>query len=316
MVELLVGLTLGLLVAGAAVATLIVGRVGFTSVDSATELRENARFAASLISRIAVQSGFEDAAGGHFSVPALPGVRGYVNAMAANPLSLPSTFPTNLAHNSRNSLCTVSDTSCANGSDVLILSYWGVSTPPAPGNPADGSMINCAGIPEPERTTGLSYSVFHVERTVLGAEPTLVCSYQAAGSSSWLTVPLVTGVESFKVMYGTDNVTPGTCSAPVAAGDVQAANQYLTAAQLDVGGAYCANNWARVRNIRIGMVVRGPVGSAGNTALSAQTWTPLAASGAAYSFVSSTDTGTSLAVPADGRLRQQLEFTIHLRNQQ
>jgi type IV pilus assembly protein PilW len=71
-----------------------------------------------------------------------------------------------------------------------------------------------------------------------------------------------------------------------------------------------------VRSLRIGLLVRGPVGSAVDSATSAGSWQPLAASGSAYSFSTSTDVGTTLAVPADRRLRQQLEFTIHLRNQQ
>src|SRR5450631_805131 len=159
MIELMVSLVLGLLVAGAAVSALLIGRQGYTSTDASTQLRENARFAASLIERIAVQAGFQDVAGGQFPTTVVPGVQGFNNSVVANPMALPTSFPTNLTHGSRATGCSVTDTSCANGSDVLILRYWGVSNPPGPGNPADGSMINCAGIPEPERAGGPSYSV-------------------------------------------------------------------------------------------------------------------------------------------------------------
>ena len=46
LVELMVAMVLGLLISAAAVAALIIGRQGFASVDSSTQLRENARFEA------------------------------------------------------------------------------------------------------------------------------------------------------------------------------------------------------------------------------------------------------------------------------
>jgi len=52
LVELLVAVALASLVAIAAVASLIVARQGFTSVDTATQLRDNGRFAAGLMRRI------------------------------------------------------------------------------------------------------------------------------------------------------------------------------------------------------------------------------------------------------------------------
>jgi type IV pilus assembly protein PilW len=312
LVELMVALTLGLLVAAAAVAALIIARQGYTSVDGSTQLRENARFAFSQVERIAVQAGFENAAYGSFSgwkpptAPIAPqfldqGVRGFDNALVSA-----GTLPSAFAHGSRTSVnCGYSDTSCMNGSDILILRFWGSSR----AGVADGSMINCAGVAEPEAATavGPAYSVFHLVRSSSG-EPTLACSFRDPTTLAWSTVPLVQGVEGFRVMYGTDGVTPNACAADTTTGADSVAERYLTAAQLDAAGAYCANNWARVRSLRIGLLVRSPVGTA--VVSTAASWPVLSAPGAAYPF------GAPLAVAADGRLRQQMVFTVHLRNAQ
>jgi len=297
LVELMVALVLGLLVAAAGIAALIIGRQGFSSVDSSSQLRESARFASSIIQRITVQAGFENAAYGFVTSGKQPGLRGYDNALVAA-----GTGDASLAHDSR-STCTVTDTSCANGSDVLVVRYWGANRS---GTTADGSMINCAGQAEPEGTDR-AYSIFHVRASASG-EPTLVCTYLDS-SGAWQDVPLVAGVEGFQVLYGVDNVTPNVGAADATTGADSIPDRFLRAAQLDAAGAYSANNWARVRSVRIGLLVRGAVGSAQQRL--ARTINVL---GDGYS--NSADTGAALAVAADGRLRQQLVFTIHLRNPQ
>jgi|EndMetStandDraft_9_1072997.scaffolds.fasta_scaffold48515_2 type IV pilus assembly protein PilW len=310
LIELMVALVLGLLIVAAAVAALIIGRQGFTSVDSSTQLRENGRFAASLIERIAVQAGFENAAYGMVSGAKPPGLRGFDNSLVSA-----GSLPDGLTHGSRTSgnCGGFTDTSCMNGSDVLMVRFWGVSR----AGSADGSMINCAGIPEPEAAPGQgpAFSVFHVVRGSDG-EPTLVCSYRDPTTLTWATVPLVKGVEALQVLYGTDGVAPNVCAGDATTGADSVAERYLHASQLDgASGTYCANNWARVRSVRIGLLVRGPVGSA--AVREAKTWPVLSAPGAAYSFIdASNDPGSSLDVPADGRLRQQMVFTVHLRNAQ
>ena len=310
----MVALVLGLLVAAAAVASLIVARQGFRSVDGGAQLRESARFAASLVERIVVQAGFENAAYGLITNPKEPGVRGYDNALVSA-----GTLPNGLASGTRTaSNCGgFSDTSCMNGSDVLVLRYWGVSR----GGSADGSMINCAGVAEPEGVGAdpRAYSIFHVARSTSG-EPALGCTYRDPATSAWTTVALVQGVEGFQVLYGTDGVTPNVCAtdpgAPTAVGVDTIPERYLHASQLDSAtGTYCANNWARVRSVRVGLLVRGGVGSA--VVRAATTWNVLSAAGAAYSFADPTnDIGSQLTTAADGRLRQQMAFTIHLRNAQ
>lgn len=325
LVELMVALAIGLVVAIAAVAALIIGRIGFTSVDSSTQLRENARFAASVMQRVIDESGFQDIAGGQFPDPSnpvdTPSLQGYDNASIVDPTAtLPASFPAGLASGTRPANCGgVTDTSCLNGSDILVVRYWGVSMPPGPGNPPDGSVVNCAGGKEPERATGPSYSVFSVAVSSSG-EPTLVCSYQDV-AGKWTTVPLVTGVEGFQVLYGTFGIPPGGCSLEPLNNvthlpEAEPTETYLTATQMDPGGVYCANNWKRVSTLRIGLLIRGPANSAVAKAATAATIQVLSAPNAPYSFATDADVGSSLVVPADGRLRQQVVYNLTLRNLQ
>ncbi len=302
LVELMVALVIGLVVAAAAVAALIVARNGFGAVDSTSQLRDNARFTADLIHRLVVQGGFEDVATGQYSaVPPLgkaPAVQGYDDSLVAG-----AALPGGLASATRTSGCgSVTDTSCMNGSDVLMLHFYGTSR----NGVADGSMINCAGVAEAERLDRRATSIFHVVRSAAG-EPTLACTYQAA-DDTWVTEPLIPGVEAFQVLYGVDNVLPAT--APTGATD-SVPDRYLRASQLVVAGnaLETANNWRRVRSLRVGLVFRGPAASAIDRDATATTFQVLGTG-----LSASADTLSRLTVPADGRLRQQMVFNIHLRN--
>lgn len=304
MVELLVALALGMLIAAAAVAALIVARQGFRSVDTNSQLRENARFAASIIQRVVIQGGFENAAYGFYTDPKDPGLSGFDNAKIDQYVS--TTSAPSMAHDSR-STCAVTDTSCANGSDILAVRYFGVSR----GASADGTMINCAGLPEPEAAER-AVSIFHVVRSSAG-EPTLACTYRVPGTASnWNTVPLVTGVEAFQVLYGVDTRNGAVVAATPQDGDT-VADTYLTARQLDsTPSASVADNWRRVRTVRIGLVIRSPA----REAVAAAATASMPVLGSDTRYVSSSDVGSELAFPADGRLRQRLVFTLHLRNAQ
>ena len=302
LVELMVSLVIGLIVALAAVAALIAARNGFGSVDSTTQLRENARFTADLVNRLVVQGGFEDVSSGQFSaVPPngkAPAIQGYDDALvevSAGALGA-------LANGSRSTGCGVTDTSCMNGSDVLMIQFYGTSR----NGVADGSMINCAGIAEPENLTRRATSIFHIVRSAAG-EPTLACTYQRA-DDTWATEPLVPGVEAMQVLYGVDNVVPNT--APTGTTD-SVPERYLRASQLVVAGnaAATTDNWRRVRSVRIGLLFRSPANDAVDRAAVAATYNVL---GDGLSV--SADTLSQLPVPADGRLRQQMVFNIHLRN--
>lgn len=305
LVELMVAMVIGLVVTAAAVAALIAARNGFGSVDSTTQLRENARFTADLIHRLIVQGGFADVAGGFEPDPEALAIEGYDDSLLA---AAGGVLPGGLASGTRSSGCSgVTDTSCLNGSDVLVIRFYGISR----GGVADGSMINCAGVAEPERNVPgggalPATSIFHVVRSAAG-EPTLACTYQAV-DGTWVTEPLVPGVEAMQVLYGVDNVVPG--AAPSGTTD-SVPDRYLRASQLVVGGnpAATADNWRRVRSVRIGLLFRSPAKDAVDRAAVATTYNVLG-----DNLSVSADTLSQLAVAADGRMRQAMVFHVHLRN--
>ena len=174
-------------------------------------------------------------------------------------------------------------------------------------------MINCAGQGEKGLTTNdlneRAVSMFHVTRGTNG-EPSLSCSYYNHATGAWVAPsPIIEGVESLQILYGTDGVTAATVPSTAASAQDSIADRWLRADQLTVTGndAATRENWRRVRAVRVGLVLRGVTGSA-QQAMTA-TFAPL---GALYS--STADTGSSLSVAADSRLRLQSTFTVHLRN--
>lgn len=312
LVELLVALAISSIVAIAAVSALIISRQGFITVDTASQLRDNARFASDLIQRLGVQAGYEDLtyattirpvnmAGLDPSPPSF--VNGFNNAIPSSsaPFNAAAARPTGTV---------------GYGSDVLILSYQASETFPG-SNVSDKSMIDCAGNPSaviPASRDDRISSALYIGTSVEG-EPSLMCS-TGPGTS----YPIIQGIENFQVLYGVDNVIPNT--APTTAATDSVADRFLRADQMVVSGNDDGTraNWRRVRSLRIGMVIRGPLGSVQDP--TAQTFYPLgqapsAAGASVGSAMSSTaDAGTIFSPGADSRMRQVVTFTIHLRNEQ
>lgn len=321
LIELLVALGLGLLVTVIAATALLLGQQGYRSVDATTQIRDRERFATDLLARVIIQAGYQDLGAENVSLRSTaalvpgndpePDIYGWNNAVYKQPADLILSEGTKITSGNRPTSCgAVSDTSCKNLSDVLALRYQGVNSPIDATKP-DNTMINCAGQGEAGLTNGnlndRAISMFHVTRGTDG-EPSLSCSYYNFATGLWVgPLPMIEGVESFQVLFGTDGVTPNT--APTAAQDT-VADRWLRADELTVAGNFAATraNWRRVRAVRVGLVMRGPVGSAQQATTA--TFTPL---GPMYASSDAT-TGSSLTVAADGRLRQQSTFTVHLRN--
>ena len=320
LIELLVAMGLGLLVVLIASVSLQLGRQGYDTVDSVTQIRDRQRLAIDLLTRTIVQTGFEDfgATTSTFRANAdtttlEPDIFGWNNAIYTPPDGLILSESSKITSGDRLAKCGASDTSCKNGSDILVVRYQGVTDPAAPLEP-DNTILNCGGWGERGLTTNdlneRGASIFHVDRGDNG-EPSLYCAYYNHKTGKWIaSTPLIEGVESFQVLYGTDRVAPGL--APVENDPAQdsVAERWLRADQLSVPGNPVATrkNWRRVRAVRVGLVMRGPVGSA-QQAL-ATTSRPL---GAAYTD-GTNDVGAALAVPADRRLRTTSTFTVHVRN--
>ena len=312
LIELLVALAISSIVAIAAVSALIVSRQGLITVDAASQLRENARFATDLIQRLGVQTGYEDFIYATTTRPA------NVFGIASNPDSAVTGFNNALPSYSDpyNTVTARTAGTVGYGSDVLVLHYQASETFPGSGV-SDKTMINCAGNASstiPSNRDDRMVSVLYVD--ISQGEPSLMCS---TGPSTGQ--PIIQGVENFQVLYGVDNVTPNTAPAAGAAAD-SVGDRFLRADQMTVTSDSIGTNanWRRVRSLRIGMVIRGPVGSAQDT--TAQTLYPLgqaknSSGGSAGSAMSSSnDPGTIFSPAADTRMRQAITFTVHLRNEQ
>ena len=301
LVELMVSMVIALLIALAAAAALFVSRRGYGTVDAATQLRENSRFASDLLQRLVSQAGYESceqgcsAASAQLSNPLAyaPSIVGFENGRFSAPGGNGDTDDSDVATGG-----------ATNGrSDVLVLRFQGASA--IDGTP-DGSIVNCAGVAEPALVDGQpnrAISVLHVAPSPSDDnEPNLMCSYRgvvAGRQGNWTTQPLVSGVESMQVLYGidTDNPADGT------------PNRYVSATELNVADrAERLRRWAQVSSVKVGLVMRSARKTAQDQAGTARTYYPLGGG----------DPDSSLTVAAadaaEGRIRHTVSFTAFVRN--
>lgn len=314
LVELLVALVISAVVVVAAFSALIVSRQGFTATDTASQLRDNARFLTDLIQRVGVQAGYLDykfavtPAGNDAATPE-PDVKGFNNALA-------STTAPGTGFTSRGA-------SSIDGSDVLILRYQASETYPGSGI-ADNAMVNCLGLPAQSLPSNRNERVLNVFHIVVASdnEPSLMCTAVNTLSGAIDTRSIIRGVETLQVLYGVDGVTPNAALPTALTTTANIPSRYLRADQMIVAGDVDATNrnWGRVRNILIGMVIRGPLGSAPER--TAMTYYPLGSApgtstgSKGSSMMSANDPGTQFKPAADNRLRQVVTFVVHLRNGQ
>lgn len=322
LVELMVAMAISLVVVLAAATALVISRQGFSNVDAAAQLRDSARFAEDIIQRLGVQAGFKDLFNAASATPD--------STKSLDPTSVPNVFVYGFNNRARNDSHGWSEAvssartsgSLGYGSDILVLRFQpNVSN--SNSTVSDGAMIDCMGVAPtqvPVDRFDRVASVLHVGTSSDG-EPALMCTrWSSAGIPD--KQPLIKGVENFQVLYGVDGIGPANSTMPAASTADSVVDRYLRADQLTVSdAAVSAANWQRVRSLRIGLVLRAAPGTAIDNA--SQTFYPLGpasvtAGGTDGSlFADSTnDPGTVFTPAADGRLRQVVTFTVHLRNPQ
>jgi type IV pilus assembly protein PilW len=321
LIELMVAMALGLLIALAAAASLLISRQGFTAVDAASQLRDNGRYLQSLTQRLGVQAGYRDI---NFATDTT--AKSNQSFGAGTPP--PNVFGLNNASRGISDNWKVGTTRTSGqlgyGSDILVLRHQTSSSFPD-STTSDGTMIDCAGIASTAVSTGLDKKLISIIHVGVGpdGEPALLCTRSNNGDEPYddPPLPIISGVENFQVLYGVDGIAPGNTTVPIPSAADSIPERYLRADQLTVAGNDVATyaNWQRVRSIRIGVVLRGPPGSAVDS--SSQTFYPLgvskgSASGAKGSGFANntTDPGTVYTPTSDNRLRQVVTFTVHLRN--
>jgi type IV pilus assembly protein PilW len=276
---------------------------GFTASDASTQLQDSGRFAMQLLRRLGQQVGYVDlstdetntgertgTSAANFSIPT-----GTPNCIAADVCGFEQRSATAaqvLAAGDNNPVGLVNTASARANSDTLILRYTG-ATSPTDASKADGSMIDCLGFPRragPNWFADRIISVFYVNTGPAG-EPELYCSTRDE-AGNFTNQPIIRGVETFQVLYAVDTDV-GVDNVP---------NRYMRAGEITT-----LTQWQRVRAIRVGMVIRGPVGTGAFPA--GTTLFPLGQDAATAG-----DPGSTFTVPNDGRLRRVVNFTIQVRN--
>lgn len=316
-------------------------QAGFQDVVHAT---------ATKVSEVAVKDNIDN--------PPLPYVIGLNNALldaallnaSAASSSPRDPFSSGKPRTAANGGCqSAADTACINGSDVLIIRYQNSAINQNSTTP-DSIMINCLGNAEqlaPVNRADVMTSVFHVARDSNG-EPALMCSTRNNFTGTWDGPrPIIQGVESFQVLYGVSGAKNATAGQPLPAlpasnaASSSAANnatfsansipdRYFRADELTVAGndAATADNFRRVRSLRIGLLMRAGPGSSQEPG--AQTFYPLGElrnrnletrpgeNGHSFLFTErgSAASPTTFSFPQDGRARQTVTFTVYLRNVQ
>ena len=292
LVELLVSLVLASLITLAATALYSVTLSSYRTVDAGQEIQENGRFALEVIGQAARLTGYQnytqrDGDGDdntrRFVVSSFPTVRGFNNSKI--------TVTTNITNDG------ATNNGGINQSDTLALRFHGSSSLADASKP-DGSMIDCQGVAQnyPLNGDDVALSLFWVANDSVG-EPSLQCISRGDPTAATLnrnTQPILKGVDTFQVMYGLD--TNGD-SVP---------RQWVSGQSV--------TNWQQVVAVRVGLVIRGGVGSSqGQSATAAENnFYPL---GKEFTG-NSTEAGLIFAAPNDGRLRRVFNATFKLRNPQ
>lgn len=249
-VELMVSLTLGLLVALVASALLVSSNGSYAHQAEAAKLGDNGRYALGILSRAIRQVAFVDWDRADAPVSAGPDDSASVGGVDARSISRDS-----------DGIATPIS-GAVNGSDVLAVRYFGTGS----GSLGDGSVINCAGfgVGQAHSEAERGWSIFYVA-TDAGGEAELRCKYR--GQNSWGADAIVRGVDTFQVLYGVDTDDP-------ADGVV---NQYLNATAIDaldhalalVGADAAARErdlnrktyWKRIVSIKVALLLHGERGS-------------------------------------------------------
>jgi type IV pilus assembly protein PilW len=235
LVEMLVAMAIGLAVVLAAARLLGLANGAYAAQVEAAALDDAGRYALDIVGRAVRQASYADPLQLDLSAPVdvLPARLAGLDARSLGSTSSGIDIP----------LAAV-----ANGSDVLAMRFPGAGG----GANGDGSVLNCAGFAVASGEEG--WSIFYVAKNGDG-EPELRCKYR--GASNWSADAVVSGVDSFQVLYGLDTDTPRD----------GAANRYVNADAIRALDAAYAGLpaqernrhtwWKRVVSVRMALLLHG-----------------------------------------------------------
>jgi type IV pilus assembly protein PilW len=221
LVELMLSLAIGTLLALAASAMLVGGHAAYQRHGDGARLDDSARQALAIMVRAVRQAGYIPAGAPAPSHAAIVGLD--AAGIARDRDGIDGPWP-----------------AAVNGSDVLAVRFTGSGA-----GEGDGSMTDCAGFAIADGEEG--WSIFHVAAGADG-EGELRCKYK--GNDGWGADAIVRGVDSLQILYGIDTDDPAD-GVP---------NRYLNATQvaaLDAAGGA----WRRVASVRIALLLHGERGA-------------------------------------------------------
>lgn len=301
LIELMVAMVISILVVIVASSFYLSSSRTRATQDSASQLQDTARYITEIITRNIQQAGYQD-----YILPDLPPgattrpLREMQGAGAAQVLGILG-FNNSATGADADQGQHDRTSNRVNNSDTLVVRFQGMSSTRVLVNgvvttvaaQADGSIIDCRGLPQPAPATidDRIFSVFEVR--INNGEPELMCKYWDRTASAFATETIARGVETFQVMYGMD-----------INGD-SFPDQWMTAQQVDL----VPGRWDKVRSVRIGMVIRSLERVTAVT--TATTFKPL---GDNFTLAAADDPGASFTSTDDGRLRKMVTFTVNLRN--
>lgn len=247
LVELMLALAIGTVLALAASAMLVGAHASYQRHGGSARLDDSGRQALAIMTRAVRQAGagMADAASAGTGAGALAGrgngmvagaAPGGAAGVALPPAAPPAISGLDAAGIARDSYGIDGPWPAAvHGSDVLAVRFAG-----AGGGDGDGSVTDCAGFAIAEGDQG--WSIFHVARGADG-DGELRCKYK--GKSGWGADAIVRGVDALQILYGIDTDDPAD-GVP---------NRYLAAT--DVAALAGGNGWRRVASVRIALLLHG-----------------------------------------------------------
>lgn len=239
LVELLVGMTLGLVVAAAAVSAFLAAQAAYLVIADRILLEERGQRALAVVTLLLRQAGWRTetatATAATAAVTAFPAVSGADNCGQPAIGPLPSCAKAGIGR-----------------SDALLVRFDGSALPGAPAQP-DQTMTDCSGYAVAAQQAGPSGTPDYVAANLIyvaaGSDgvPQLLCRYPTRrqgkiDGTGWTSGALVRGVESLQFRYGLDTDGDGM------------ADRYESAATIQAQGAAA---WERVLAVQVALAVRG-----------------------------------------------------------
>ena len=328
LVELMISITLGLLVVLAATALLVSSKSSYVSQDDDTLVRDTGRYAIENIMRSLRQAAFENwdtetSASKTQQAPIVtqPKMTANLSGLDANTLTGSTSTP-GIGDNTSSNV--------VNGSDVLAVRFYGSGAPDGGKFTAKairdgyGSVLDCAGFAvsaptsQSDAEAGRGWSIYYVAKDASG-EPELRCKYRSDGGSTWNSMAIARGVESFQVLYGVDTDGDRIPNRFLTATEINALDSNITiTATSEPEKTYEKNrktNWKKVLVVKVALLVRGAQNVQGD--VSGKIYNLF---GSDYSDANaSSDTGVKIKVAdldasVQRRVRKVFEATIQYRN--